>query len=65
LDRCAYVLVAIIKKWLDLDVVHGNQMLTRAMVIQQKTQRPVQFKLTEDTRNAVSAWITKANLKSE
>jgi integrase len=47
------------------DVAHGNQMLTRAMVIQQKTQRPVQFELTEDTRNAVSAWITKANLKSE
>jgi len=65
LDRCVYVLVAIIKKWLDLDVANGNQMLTRAMVIQQKTQRPVQFKLTEDTRNAVSAWITKANLKSE
>jgi len=48
-----------------LDVAHGNQMLTRAMVIQRKTQRPVQFELTEDTRNAVAAWIAKANLKSE
>lgn len=47
------------------DVAHGNQMLTRAMVIQRKTQRPVQFELTEDTRIAVAAWITKANLKSE
>ena len=47
------------------DVAHGNQMLTRAMVIQRKTQRPVQFELTEDTRNAVAAWIAKANLKSE
>jgi integrase len=47
------------------DVTHGNQMLTRAMVIQRKTQRPVQFELTEDTRNAVAAWIAKANLKSE
>ncbi len=47
------------------DVAHGNQMLTRAMVVQRKTQRPVRFKLTEDTRNAVAAWIAKANLKSE
>jgi len=32
------------------------------------TQKPapaVQFELTEDTRNAVAAWIAKANLKSE
>ena len=47
------------------DVTHGNQMLARAIVIQRKTQRPVQFELTEDTRNAVAAWIAKANLKSE
>ncbi len=47
------------------DVTHGNQMMTRAMVVQRKTQRPVQFELTEETRNAVAAWIAKANLKSE
>ena len=47
------------------DVAHGNQMMTRAIVIQRKTQRPVQFELTQDTRNAVAAWIAKANLKSE
>ena len=47
------------------DVTHGNQMLTRAIVIQRKTQKPVQFELTEDTRNAVAAWIAKASLKSE
>jgi integrase len=47
------------------DVTHGNQMMTRALVIQRKTQRPVQFELTEETRNAVAAWIAKANLKSE
>ena len=28
------------------DISHGNQILTRAMVIQRKTQRPVQFELT-------------------
>lgn len=47
------------------DVVHGNQILPRAMVVQRKTQRPVQFELTDPTRNAVSAWITKASLTSE
>jgi hypothetical protein len=37
------------------DVSHGNQVLPRAMVIQRKTQRPVQFELTEPTRVTVSA----------
>jgi integrase len=44
------------------DVTHGNQILTRTMVVQRKTQRPVQFELTEPTRTAVAAWIDKANL---
>ncbi len=39
------------------DITHGNQVLSRAMVIQRKTQRPVQFELTEPTRAAVSAWL--------
>jgi hypothetical protein len=30
------------------------------MVVQRKTQRPVQFELTEPTRSAVAAWIEKA-----
>ena len=47
------------------DIVHGNQILPRAMIVQRKTQRPVQFELTELTRNAVGAWIDKANLKLE
>lgn len=47
------------------DVTHGNQMLSRAMVVQRKTQRPVQFELTEPTRTAVSAWIVKAHLRPE
>lgn len=32
------------------DVTHGNQILPCAMVIQRKTQRPVQFELTGPTR---------------
>jgi len=47
------------------DVTHGNQILPRAMVVQRKTQRPVQFELTEPTRTSVSAWIERAQLRSE
>ena len=35
------------------------------MVVQKKTQRPVQFELTEQTRDAVAAWIATAHLKPE
>src|SRR2546428_11851983 len=35
------------------------------MVMQRKTQRPVQFELTEQTRDTVARWITEAQLKSE
>jgi len=47
------------------DITHGNQILGRAMVVQRKTQRPVQFELTEPTRTAAAAWIEKARLKPE
>ena len=47
------------------DISHGNQIMSRAMVMQRKTQRPVQFELTEPTREAVALWIAKANLSSE
>ena len=47
------------------DIAHGNQVLSRAMVVQSKTQRPVQFELTEPTRTAVLAWIEKARLKND
>ena len=47
------------------DVTHGNRILPRAMVIQRKTQRPVQFELTEPARAAVLARIEKAHLRSD
>lgn len=47
------------------DIRHGNQVLRRAMVIQRKTQRPVQFELTEPTRIALTAWIADAHLKDD
>ena len=33
--------------------------------MQKKTQQPVQFEITEQTRDAVAAWITTARLKPE
>ena len=35
------------------DICHGEQVDTRAMVMQHKTQRPVQFEITAATRDAV------------
>jgi len=45
------------------DISHGNQIAKRAMVLQQKTKQPVQFEITEQTRDAVSALIKHDNLK--
>lgn len=47
------------------DVCHGDQMATRAIVMQHKTQRPVQFEITAATRDALQAWIKSAGLKGE
>lgn len=47
------------------DIAHGDQVASRAMVMQQKTQRPVQFEITEQTRDALRNWIGAANLRSE
>jgi site-specific recombinase XerC len=47
------------------DVCHGAQVANRAMVMQQKTHRPVQFEITPTTRESVEAWIRKAGLKQE
>ena len=47
------------------DVSHGDCVAARTIVMQQKTQRPVQFEITEQTREAVATWIDHAKLKSE
>ncbi|WP_057920483.1 tyrosine-type recombinase/integrase [Lysobacter capsici] len=46
------------------DVTHGGQMACRAMVLQQKTGRPVQFEITQVTRETVHAWIKYVSLSS-
>ena len=45
------------------DVASGFSVLSRASVLQQKTNLPVRFELTEQTREAVQAWITNQVLK--
>ena len=47
------------------DVCHGSLMAARAMVMQQKTQRPVQFEITEQTRESLLACIRAAGRRSD
>ncbi len=47
------------------DVCHGDQMATRAIVMQHKTQRPVQFEITQPARDALQAWIKQAKLRQD
>src|SRR5215467_5762824 len=44
------------------DAGHGDHVAARTMVLQQKTQRPVQFEITPSTREAAQAWIKRAGL---
>jgi integrase len=46
------------------DVSQAGRIQSRAQVLQQKTQRPVQFEITEQSRNALEVWIAKASLCS-
>lgn len=39
------------------DICRGGHVAARATVTQQKTHRPVQFEITEQTRESVGAWI--------
>jgi integrase len=45
------------------DVAQGGTVLRRAIVMQQKTGRPVQFEVTEQTRQAIADWTAQAQLK--
>ncbi len=41
------------------DLVAGSRVRTRAMVIQQKTKRPVQFELLEPARSSILDWLER------
>jgi hypothetical protein len=47
------------------DVCRGDGVAARAIVRQQKTQRPVPSEITQSTRRAITAWIKQAGLKSD
>ena len=46
------------------DITSGGVVSKRAMVMQQKTKKPVQFELTDGTREAVADWIKKKGLNA-
>ena len=39
------------------DILAGGALRTRAIVIQQKTGRPVQFEITEQARRSLADWL--------
>ncbi|QSN60458.1 tyrosine-type recombinase/integrase [Caballeronia sp. M1242] len=45
------------------DICMGSRVVSRATFMQKKTQRPVQFEITERTRASVLDWITAKGLK--
>jgi integrase len=47
------------------DISHGDRVSSRAIVMQQKTSRPVQFEITEQTRNSIAKWINHSHLESD
>jgi integrase len=47
------------------DVCHGSVVASRTIVMQQQTHRPVQFEITEQTRESLSAWIRSSGVSSE
>lgn len=46
------------------DISNAGVVSARAMVLQQKTASPVQFEITEQTRDAISEWMTYAKLSN-
>ena len=47
------------------DICHGDRVSPRAIVMQQKTSRPVQFEITQPTTDAVTACINEAKLVND
>ncbi len=47
------------------DVAPGGGLRARAIVIQQKTGRPVPFEITEPTRDALAAWLERRGRRAD
>jgi len=43
------------------DLVKDDRVRERVSVTQRKTRRPIQFELTENTRDTVIAWVRESN----
>ncbi len=46
------------------DIAHGDRVAKRAIILQSKTQQPVQFEITKQTRTAIKSLIYNAGLRS-
>jgi integrase len=46
------------------DVYQGAAVASRAIVMQRKTQRPVQFEITEAARESIHAWVARSQLRA-
>ena len=45
-------------------IAHGDQILSRAKVVQKKTGKPVSFEVTPETRGALQGWVAEAGLSA-
>ena len=46
-----------------VDVAQGGRVQSRARIVQQKTGRPVQFEITDQTRQSLTRWIAEQDLR--
>jgi integrase len=46
------------------DIAQGGWIQSRALIVQKKTGRPVQFEITDQARHSVENWITEKGLRS-
>jgi len=46
-----------------LDIAQGGRVQPRACIVQQKTGRPVQFEITEQSRQSLESWIAETGLR--
>jgi integrase len=47
------------------DIAKGRHILSKTTITQLASQRPIQFEITDETRDSVAAWIASVKLKSD
>ena len=45
------------------DIAQGGRVKSRARIVQRKTGRPVQFEITDQTRQSLERWMAEADLR--